>query len=120
MEAEVKLTKLASCAGCGAKLGAGTLAQMLEGFRTHADPRLIVGYDKSDDASVYVLDENNVANPVAITVDPNSDGRTFVVTSGLNAGDRIVTEGIGTVVRAGSPVTPKAQAAGDAAPAVAE
>ena len=52
MEAEVKLTKLASCAGCGAKLGAGTLAQMLEGFRTHADPRLIVGYDKSDDASV--------------------------------------------------------------------
>ena len=58
MAAEVKLTKLASCAGCGAKLGAGTLAQMLEGFRTHADPRFIVGYDKSDDASVYVLDEN--------------------------------------------------------------
>ena len=58
MEAEVKLTKLASCAGCGAKMGAGTLARMLEGFRTHLDPRLIVGYDKSDDASVYVLDEN--------------------------------------------------------------
>ena len=57
METEVKLTKLASCAGCGAKLGAGTLAKMLEGFRTHSDPRLIVGYDKSDDASVYVLDE---------------------------------------------------------------
>lgn len=58
METEVKLTKLANCAGCGAKLGAGTLAKMLEGFRTHTDPRLIVGYDKSDDASVYVLDEN--------------------------------------------------------------
>lgn len=58
METEVKLTKLANCAGCGAKLGAGTLAKMLEGFKTHADPRLIVGYDKSDDASVYVLDEN--------------------------------------------------------------
>ena len=58
METEIKLTKLARCAGCGAKLGAGTLAQMLEGFRTHADPRLIVGYDKSDDASVYVLDEH--------------------------------------------------------------
>ena len=57
METEVKLTKLASCAGCGAKLGAGTLAKMLEGFRPHSDPRLIVGYDKSDDASVYVLDE---------------------------------------------------------------
>ena len=58
METEVKLTKLAQCAGCGAKVGAGTLAQMLEGFKTHHDPRLIVGYDKSDDASVYVLDEN--------------------------------------------------------------
>lgn len=58
METEVKLTKLASCAGCGAKVGAGTLVKMLEGFQTHFDPRLIVGYDKSDDASVYVLDEN--------------------------------------------------------------
>ena len=58
METEVKLTKLASCAGCGAKMGAGTLAKMLEGFRTHSDPRLIVGYDKSDDASVYVLDDS--------------------------------------------------------------
>ncbi len=58
METEVKLTKLASCAGCGAKVGAGTLARLLDGFRTHTDPRLIVGYDKSDDASVYVLDEN--------------------------------------------------------------
>lgn len=58
METEVKLTKLASCAGCGAKVGAGTLVHMLEGFRTHSDPNLIVGYDKSDDASVYVLDEN--------------------------------------------------------------
>ena len=58
METEVKLTKLASCAGCGAKMGAGTLAKMLEGFQTRSDPRLIVGYDKSDDASVYVLDES--------------------------------------------------------------
>ena len=58
METEVKLTKLASCAGCGAKMGAGTLAKMLEGFQTHSDPKLIVGYDKSDDASVYVLDDH--------------------------------------------------------------
>ena len=58
METNVKLTKLANCAGCGAKMGAGTLAKMLEGFKAHSDPRLIVGYDKSDDASVYVLDDN--------------------------------------------------------------
>lgn len=59
METEVKLTKLASCAGCGAKVGAGTLASMLKGFQTHFDERLLVGYDKSDDASVYQLDDQN-------------------------------------------------------------
>ena len=58
METEVRLTKLASCAGCGAKAGAGTLALLLSGFKTHQDPRLIVGYDKSDDACVYVIDED--------------------------------------------------------------
>lgn len=58
MENEVKLTKLASCAGCGAKVGAGTLCNLLTGFQTHYDPNLLVGYDKSDDASVYrVSDE---------------------------------------------------------------
>ena len=57
-ETQVKLTKLASCAGCGAKVGAGTLVKLLEGFETHSDPRLIVGYDKSDDASVYVLNDD--------------------------------------------------------------
>ena len=55
MENEVKLTKLASCAGCGAKVGAGTLCQLLEGFATHQDAKLLVGYDKSDDASVYTV-----------------------------------------------------------------
>ena len=57
MENEVKLTKLASCAGCGAKVGAGTLCNLLEGFQTHYDERLLVGYDKSDDASVYQVSE---------------------------------------------------------------
>lgn len=58
METEVKLTKLASCAGCAAKVGAGTLSRLLEGFQTHSDPRLIVGYDKSDDASVYKINDD--------------------------------------------------------------
>ena len=58
METEVKLTKLAGCAGCGAKVGAGTLVRLLEGFQTHQDDRLLVGYDKSDDASVYQIDED--------------------------------------------------------------
>lgn len=57
-ENEVKLTKLAKCAGCGAKVGAGTLAQLLEGIRVHQDPNLLVGFDRSDDASVYKLSED--------------------------------------------------------------
>lgn len=58
MENEVKLTKLARCAGCGAKVGAGVLAQLLEGIRVHNDPNLLVGFDKSDDASVYKISDD--------------------------------------------------------------
>ena len=36
-ENEVKLTKLAKCAGCGAKVGAGTLARLLEGIQVLTD-----------------------------------------------------------------------------------
>nr|WP_326184641.1 selenide, water dikinase SelD [uncultured Oscillibacter sp.] len=57
-ENEVKLTKLAKCAGCGAKVGAGVLAQLLEGIRVHQDPNLLVGFDKSDDASVYKVTDD--------------------------------------------------------------
>ena len=57
MASELQLTKLAQCAGCGAKVGAGTLSALLEGFRTHTDPRLLVGYDTSDDASVYQISD---------------------------------------------------------------
>ena len=57
METEARLTKLASCAGCGAKVGAGTLSKLLQDFKTRTDPRLIVGFDKSDDASVYVIND---------------------------------------------------------------
>ena len=58
MADEIKLTKLASCAGCGAKVGAGVLAQLLEGLRVHTDPNLLVGFDKSDDASVYRISDD--------------------------------------------------------------
>lgn len=56
-ENQVKLTKLAKCAGCGAKVGAGTLARLLEGIQVHQDPNLLVGFDRSDDASVYKISD---------------------------------------------------------------
>ena len=58
MKDEIKLTKLASCSGCGAKVGGGVLAQLLEGLQVHSDPNLLVGFDKSDDASVYKVSDD--------------------------------------------------------------
>lgn len=57
MEQDIKLTKLATCAGCGAKVGAGMLAQILTDIKVHHDPNLMVGFDKSDDAAVYKVSD---------------------------------------------------------------
>ena len=57
MRDEIKLTKLAKCAGCGAKVGAGILAQLLGDIRVRQDENLLVGFDKSDDASVYKVSD---------------------------------------------------------------
>ncbi len=55
MSEDIKLTKLANCAGCGAKVGAGVLAKLLNDLPTLHDEDLLVGFDKSDDAAVYRL-----------------------------------------------------------------
>ena len=54
----VKLTKLSKCAGCGTKVGAGVLAKLLEDIKVHSDPNLLVGFDHSDDASVYRISDD--------------------------------------------------------------
>ena len=59
MGTEVKLTKACRRAQAAAQKSAPERSYACsKAFSTHTDPRLIVGYDKSDDASVYVLDEN--------------------------------------------------------------
>lgn len=58
MDNNIKLTKLASCAGCGAKVGAGVLTQLLSDIKVVKDERLLVGFDKSDDASVYKINDD--------------------------------------------------------------
>ena len=86
MENEVKLTKLASCAGCGAKVGAGVLAQLLEGIRVHSDPNLLVGFDKSDDASVYrINDELALVQTVDFFPPIADDPYTFGAIAATNA-----------------------------------
>ncbi len=51
----VKLTELVEAAGCAAKLAPGYLSQVLAGLPRVEDPRLLVGFDASDDAYVYDL-----------------------------------------------------------------
>ena len=86
MENEIKLTKLASCAGCGAKVGAGVLAQLLDGIRVHTDPNLLVGFDKSDDASVYkISDELALVQTVDFFPPIADDPYTFGQIAATNA-----------------------------------
>lgn len=53
---QVRLTRLAECAGCAAKVGPGVLASLLAGLRLPASPHLLIGLEISDDAAVYQLD----------------------------------------------------------------
>ncbi len=82
----IKLTKLAKCAGCGAKVGAGVLAQLLEDIKVHEDPNLLVGFDKSDDASVYkVSDELAIVQTVDFFPPIADDPYTFGQIAAANA-----------------------------------
>ena len=47
-----------------------------------------------DKKFVYVLGKDNKVKYTEITVDPHNDGNTFIVRSGLTAGDKYVTNGI--------------------------
>ena len=86
MNNEIKLKKLANCAGCGAKVGAGVLSQLLEGIRVHSDPNLLVGFDKSDDASVYrISDELALVQTVDFFPPIADDPYTFGAIAATNA-----------------------------------
>lgn len=54
----IKLTKLSKCSGCGAKVGAGELSQLLSDLKVNYDENLLVGFDKSDDACVYKVNDD--------------------------------------------------------------
>ncbi len=86
MENNIKLTKLAKCAGCGAKVGAGILAQLLEDIKIHTDPNLLVGFDRSDDASVYkISDELALVQTVDFFPPIADDPYTFGAIAATNA-----------------------------------
>ncbi|MDE6160631.1 MAG: efflux RND transporter periplasmic adaptor subunit, partial [Muribaculaceae bacterium] len=60
---------------------------------------------------VYVLNDSNITQTRPIQVLDIDNGKDFVVLGGLQPGERIVTEGVGTIVRDGIPVQPKSAAA---------
>lgn len=83
---DIKLTKLAKCAGCGAKVGAGVLVKLLDGIRVHHDPNLLVGFDKSDDASVYrISDDLALVQTVDFFPPIDDDPYTFGQIAATNA-----------------------------------
>ncbi|MDE7142732.1 MAG: efflux RND transporter periplasmic adaptor subunit, partial [Muribaculaceae bacterium] len=55
---------------------------------------------------VYVVNDSNKTVSTPITVDALNDGKNFVVTSGLEAGQRIVVEGVGNKVKADMAIKP--------------
>ena len=56
-KSEVRLTQLASAAGCGAKIGPKVLAQVVGKLPKFTDPMLLVGPETSDDAAVYKIND---------------------------------------------------------------
>ena len=86
MDDKIKLTKLANCAGCGTKVGAGVLAKLLDGLKVRTDPNLLVGFDKSDDASVYkVSDDLALVQTVDFFPPIADDPYTFGAIAATNA-----------------------------------
>lgn len=51
-------------------------------------------YEIQNKKFVYVVGKDNKVKATEIEVLPQNDGQTYVVTKGLNVGDRIVVEGV--------------------------
>lgn len=79
---------LSSCTsgGCGAKIGPGELAGILGQLPTFSDPRLTVGFDSSDDAAVFRLnDETSLISTADFFSPMVDDARSFGRIAATNA-----------------------------------
>ena len=72
-------------------------------------------FELQDKVYVYKIKDGKAASSM-VEVEPISNGQEYIVKSGLTPGDVIVAEGVG-LLREGTPVVPKGQAAAAAAPA---
>ncbi|HHY25292.1 MAG TPA: selenide, water dikinase SelD [Desulfitobacterium dehalogenans] len=79
---------LSSCTtgGCGAKIGPGELSKILSCLPAFRDPKLLIGFDASDDAAVYQMDENTaIVSTVDFFTPMVEDPRTFGRIAAANA-----------------------------------
>ncbi|NFG22522.1 selenide, water dikinase SelD [Clostridium botulinum] len=60
MSKNIKLTSLTKNSGCAAKIGPGVLHSVLSSLPKFEDENLIVGFDTSDDACVYKINDDTV------------------------------------------------------------
>ncbi len=83
----VRLTELASCAGCAAKIGADTLAKVLSPLRQRNVPaQLLVGLGAIDDAAVYQVNAQQAIISTADFFPPVvDDPYTFGAIAATNA-----------------------------------
>src|SRR6266516_2649031 len=84
---QIRLTELASCAGCAAKTGAATLAEVLRPLRHRNVPqRLIVGLGAIDDAAIYKINDQQAVISTADFFPPVvDDPYTFGAIAAANA-----------------------------------
>lgn len=54
---------------------------------------------------VYIVGKDNKVKYSPVTVNPNNDGKSYIIESGLKAGDRIVVKGV-TTLKDGMQITP--------------
>lgn len=72
--------------GCGAKLGPAALNKVLSNIEKLEDPNLLVGFDSSDDAAVYKIDEDTAVVQTLDFFPPMvSDPYTFGQIAATNA-----------------------------------
>lgn len=67
-----------------------------------------VTVEVQDKIFVYLLGKDNKVKYTEITVDPQNDGKNFIVTSGLKVGDKYVTNGV-TKLSDGMEIVPISQ-----------
>jgi len=94
---EQKLSSLldnCTSGGCGAKISPGELSKLLAGLPVFYDENLLVGFESSDDAAVYKLDEKRSIVTTADFFPPMvNDPKTFGKIAAANALSDVYTMG---------------------------